>query len=82
MRKKRHDTPLRNLRRARTISQVNFARLLGVSQQTYSKYESGVITPPVDQQARIAAILGVAVADLFGANDLEQPAPVRQVAAR
>jgi transcriptional regulator with XRE-family HTH domain len=65
MRKKLHDTPLRNFRRARTISQANFARLLGVSQQTYSKYESGVLDPPADQQARMAVILGVPVNDLF-----------------
>jgi transcriptional regulator with XRE-family HTH domain len=82
MRKKRLATPLRNLRRARTISQAYFARLLGVSQQTYSKYESGLITPPIDQRARIATILGVAVADLFETDHVEQVAPVRQGAAR
>ena len=70
MRKKRPDTPLRNFRRARTLSQANFAQLLGISQQTYSKYESGVIDPPVDQQARIAAILGVSRAAVFGIDDV------------
>jgi transcriptional regulator with XRE-family HTH domain len=82
MRKKTRDTPLRNLRRARTISQANFARLLGVSQQTYSKYESGLITPPRDQQARIATILGVVIADVFGEAQAERPELPRQAVAR
>jgi len=51
--------PLRNLRRARTLSQEQLAAILGVSQQTLSKYEKGVLVPDVDMQARIAAILGV-----------------------
>lgn len=65
MKQPRAQTPLRNLRRARTISQQQFARLLGVSQQAYSKYESGQLVPSVDMQARIAAILGVAVEAAF-----------------
>ena len=35
------------------------AALLGISQQTWSKYESGRLTPSPDMQQRIAAILGV-----------------------
>jgi len=58
-------TPLGNLRRARTISQAVFANLIGVCQQTYSKYESGVLVPPYDQQVRIATILGVPVSAIF-----------------
>jgi transcriptional regulator with XRE-family HTH domain len=75
MRKKQHATPLENLRRARTITQANFARLIGVSQQNYSKYESGVITPSVDMQARIAAILGVSRAELWPVIDTDTDEP-------
>jgi transcriptional regulator with XRE-family HTH domain len=35
------------------------AALLGISQQTWSKYESGRLQPPDDVQWRIAVILGV-----------------------
>jgi putative transcriptional regulator len=56
---------LRSLRRSRTLNQAEFARLLDVSQQTLSKFESGRLVPSVDVQARIAAILGVSRADLF-----------------
>lgn len=55
--------PLRNLRRARTLNQEQLAAILGVSQQTLSKYEKGVLVPDVDMQARIATILGVSRAD-------------------
>ena len=62
-------TPLWNLRRARTLNQAEMARLIGVSQQTYSKYESGRLVPPVDVQARIAAILGTSAEDLFPSRE-------------
>lgn len=65
-------TPLRNLRQTRTISQAVFARLIGVSQQTYSKYESGLLTPPYDQQVRIATVLGVPVTAVFAATNEER----------
>lgn len=41
------------------------ARLLDVSQQTYAKYESGVIRATPDMQARIAVLLGAAQRDVF-----------------
>ncbi len=62
---KRKITSLQNLRRARTLNQQQMASLLGVSQQTYSKYESGGLVPPDHVQARIAAILGGSVETLF-----------------
>lgn len=41
------------------------ALVLGVSQQTYCKYETGKLVPPKDVQVRIAAILGAAVDECF-----------------
>lgn len=58
-------SPMRSLRRARTISQEEFARLLGVGQETISKYERGVVMPPVGTRHRIAAILGTTVRELW-----------------
>ena len=61
----RKTTALANLRRARTLSQAHLARIAGISQQTLSKYERGVLVPPPDMRARIAAVLGVAAHELF-----------------
>jgi DNA-binding XRE family transcriptional regulator len=47
------------------LTQADIARLLDVSQQTYAKYELGRIEPPMDVKARIAAILGVSVSEVF-----------------
>lgn len=59
-------TPLRRYRRARTpFSQETLAELLRVRQQTYSKYETGEVTPPPKQRARLAAILDVAQSELW-----------------
>lgn len=67
-------TPLRNLRRSRTLTQADMARLLEISQQHYSKYESGSVRPPTDIQARIAALLGVSRQELFGDDDRDREA--------
>jgi DNA-binding XRE family transcriptional regulator len=44
------------------------AAVLGVSQQTYCKYETGKIVPTKDIQVRIAAILGATVDECFPAQ--------------
>jgi DNA-binding transcriptional regulator YiaG len=62
-------TPLGTLRRSRAISQQILARLLRVSQQTYSKYESGVLVPPPVLQELAATILGGSRADLWPVDD-------------
>jgi transcriptional regulator with XRE-family HTH domain len=59
----RKTTPLRNLRRARTISQADFARLVGIGQQYLSKIENETVVPSRDVQDLIAAKLGVSRAE-------------------
>ena len=58
-------TPLRTVRQTRSLTQSQMAGVLSVSQQTYSKYESGVLAPDGATRVRIAAILGVAVGTLW-----------------
>jgi transcriptional regulator with XRE-family HTH domain len=71
----RKSLPLRNLRRARTLNQQDLARLVGISQQSLSKFEKGTLVPSVDVQARLAAILGASRADLgFEVDDERIPA--------
>lgn len=65
MKRPKPSRPLARVRKARMLSQQDFSGLLGVSQQTVSKYERGVLVPPRDLQALMAAILGVGVETLF-----------------
>jgi transcriptional regulator with XRE-family HTH domain len=59
------DSLLRNIRRARTLSQSELAQLVGVSQKTISAAECGRLHLKPTTQTRIATILGVSREDLF-----------------
>lgn len=63
--KRRANSPLRNLRRARTLNQSDLARLVGVTQETISKAERGSLNLSSDIQERIAAVLGSSRHELF-----------------
>jgi transcriptional regulator with XRE-family HTH domain len=62
---RRQTTPLKNLRRSRTLNQTELARIVGISQQHLSKIERGLVVPTPDLKARLAAVLGVSVPDVF-----------------
>lgn len=66
-------TPLENFRRARTLSQGDLARIVGIGQQSLSKAERGRLVLSRDVRQRIAAVLGVTEADAF--PDLAPPSP-------
>lgn len=61
----KHESPLRRIRRARTINQEQLAAIVGVTQETISKAERGIVPLSTDVQERIAAILGASRHDLF-----------------
>lgn len=49
---------IRNLRRAKGITQIEMARLLSTTKQTISKYENGIVTNiPSDRVEALAKIL-------------------------
>lgn len=58
-------SPLKNMRRTRTLSQEELARLAGITQESLSKAERGILGLRLDVQARIAAILGASRDELF-----------------
>jgi transcriptional regulator with XRE-family HTH domain len=60
----RKTMPLRNLRRVRTLNQEQLADIVGITQQSLSKIEKGLLVPSVDVQERLAAILGASRAEL------------------
>ena len=69
-----------NIRKLRTdtgYTQKQIAKLLGVSQNTYSQYEIGVLNYPVDALVKLADFYGVSVDYLLGRTDVKEPYPRR-----
>lgn len=57
---------MRTIRKAKHKSQEDLAKFLGVNRATVSKYETGIVEPPLAQLARIAAFLEVPTSELLG----------------
>ena len=78
---------IRVLRRQKNIGQVEFARLMGVSQPTVSDWENGRKLPSSGKLVRLSEVLGASVTYILGGADLPdetastQAAPERTVSA-
>lgn len=66
---------LRQLRRARKLTQQAVADRLQVHRTTYTKYETEGVTPDPQGLARLAEILGVSLDHLLGRIDEEPLGP-------
>ena len=64
---------LRELRKKRGLSQRTLAELLGVSQQTYSRYERGRWRLSVQAAVTLARLYHVSVDYLAGITDEPKP---------
>ena len=62
---------IRILRQARGLSQVELARILGVTKQSVSNWENDNIQPSIDMLKRIAQTFGVSADYLLGMDDGE-----------
>ena len=65
MRKKRTVLRLRQLRRAREMSQAALGRRVGLKTTMISQIESGDRKPSLDKAGEIATALGVSIEELF-----------------
>lgn len=66
---------LRNLREDRDLNQTAVARILHVSQTTYSRYESGSLDIPSGSLIALAEYYGTSVDYLLGLTDEPRPYP-------
>lgn len=66
---------IRNLRIDSNLTQKQVAQHLGVSQNTYSQYEIGVLNYPVDALMKLADLYGVSVDYLLGRTTRKDPYP-------
>lgn len=64
---------LKEMRKAKKVSQVKLASCLGISQQAVGKWEMGRSTPDPETVARIAEYFGTTTDYLLGCSDIRRP---------
>ena len=64
---------LRDLREDSDLTQVNLAKMLGCSQTTYSRYETGYMSVPNDILIKLADIYNVSVDYILERTDIKKP---------
>ena len=65
----------RDLREDRDLKQEDVAKLLHVSQATYSRYESGVLDISAASLAALAEFYKTSIDYLLGLTDVKEPYP-------
>ena len=68
---------IRSLRIDNGLTQKQVAQILGISQNTYSQYEVGVLNYPVDAIVKLADYYGVSTDYLLGRTNVKDPYPKR-----
>ena len=66
---------IRSLRQDNGYTQKQIAQMLGISQNTYSQYEIGVLNYPVDVLMKLADFYQVSVDYLLGRTGQRTPYP-------
>ena len=66
---------IRSLRIDKGYTQKQIAEHLGVSQNTYSQYEIGVLNYPIEVLEKLADFYGVSVDYLLGRTNTKTPYP-------
>ena len=66
---------IRSLRIDNGYTQKQIAAYLGISQNTDSQYEIGVLNYPVDVLIKLAELYGVSVDYLLGRTNVKEPYP-------
>lgn len=70
---------LRDLREGNDMSQAEMAKLLGCSQQTYSRYESHITEIPLESLIFLADYYDTSVDYLLGITNHNEPYPRNNV---
>ena len=64
---------IRNLRIDNDYSQQEIAKLLNISQNTYSQYETGMLSYPLDAVRKLALFYNTSIDYLVGLTDNPKP---------
>ncbi|HFI0063699.1 TPA: helix-turn-helix domain-containing protein [Streptococcus suis] len=60
---------LKELRLSKNLTQSSIANSLGISQQSYARWENGKVTPAPDKLSQIAKFYNVSIDYLLGETD-------------
>ncbi|MCD7709347.1 MAG: helix-turn-helix domain-containing protein [Clostridiales bacterium] len=71
---------LRDLREDMDLSQAKLAKMIGMSQTGYSKYETGENDIPTQTLIRLAKLYGTSTDYLLGLTDEKKPYPRKTMA--
>jgi transcriptional regulator with XRE-family HTH domain len=66
---------IRNLRIDKGYTQKQLGEYLGISQNTYSQYEIGVLNYPIDVLIKLADLYNVSIDYLVGRTSTKKPYP-------
>lgn len=69
---------IRNLRIDHEYTQEQIAKYLNVSQNTYSQYETGVLSYPIAALEKLADFYGISTDYLIGRTDVKTPYPPKK----
>lgn len=64
-------TEIKRFRLERGFTQTDMAKILEVSQNTVSQYETGKRMPPVKKLTAIAKVIGCSLDDMCSTDDLK-----------
>lgn len=64
---------IRDLRKDRDLTQKELAKILGCTQQTYSRYETGEITIDIFNLIKLADFYNTSCDYLLGITDISKP---------
>ena len=66
---------IRNLRIDKGYTQKQLGEYLGISQNTYSQYEIGILNYPIDVLIKLADLYDVSIDYLVGRTNTKKPYP-------
>lgn len=66
---------IRNLRIDNGYTQKQIGEYLGISQNTYSQYEIGILNYPIDVLIKLADLYNVSIDYLLGRTNTKKPYP-------
>ena len=66
---------IRDLREDKDLTQTEIAKILNITQRTYSRYENGERSVPLELLCRIADYYKVSVDYLLERTDIKRPYP-------